>query len=283
MKIPQYFIASLSILLLFISCTGDTTKTKSTMSYPEFYHACNQVKVLLDQDRLDVAMAFFDSVAIQVPKVPSHYYYTLAQKAAESDKCNQAAKYLKLAIENGKEYQAIRTNLQKIKACDEALKDIIAMEEEIHEKTFIYDYKTKLDSMYELDQVFRNTGDKTKVAEHDSLNKKLLLELYDKYGYPSEELVGSITTGYAKILMLRTDPDNGTKIFLPLFHEAYNKGYINARKYAGFTDRIISSGLNYVAPYYYEMPTHDYRLMIEIEKAEIDRRRDSIGLAPIPR
>ena len=282
-QIQSIYILLIGLILILSGCKTEQVSQSNTLTYPEFYRGCNQVKAYLDQNELEIAMKYFDSIAAQVPHVPSQFYYTLAQKAGTAVKCELAVKYLKLAIENGKEYSTNKSNVQKINKCGVALKAVVAMEKEIHDRTFNYNYKAKIDSMFHADKVFRSGDSFENLKMHDSLNKKLLIELYDQYGYPHEKLIGSVSASNARILMLNTDPDKGNDIFLPWFKEAYYKGYISARHYAGFTDRRLTRGIDYTAPYYYEKPSHDYPLMIEVERAEIDRRRDSIGLAPKPR
>ncbi len=276
-------LAAIFITLTINSCGGDAANTQKTISYPEFYRGCNHVKVLLSKGQLREAMDFYDDLSKQVPYALSRYYYTFAQKAAEANDCANTHKYLKLAMENGKEYGAMTSNIQKIKNCDDAIKDLIAKEKEIHDKHFNYDYKNGIDSLFAKDKRYRDIADWTHKEEHDSIFKKQFLDMYRRYGYPSEKIIGTISAQNARLLMLRLEPGKGNKDFLPIFREGYEKGFINARNYAGFTDRRIARGINYVAPYYYEMPTQDYSQMIEVERAEIDRRRDSIGLEAIPR
>lgn len=283
MKTPFRILILTGIFaMVLVSCSQDKLTSQKRISYPEFYHGCNQVKVYLDQGQLELAMKRFDEIATQVPNVPSRYYYTLAHKAAENERCTQAAKYLKKAIINGSEYGGHKSEFEKI-PCNAETSNILAKENEIHAKYFNYEYKSTIDSMYARDLKIRALNDASIIAQHDSTNMAKLMELYNNYGYPGEKIVGSISAKSANILLLITDPNNSRNNILSIFKKAYNDGHLTARTYAGLSDRKRSRGVNYTAPYYYEMPTSDYKDMLEIEKAEIDRRRDSIGLAPIPR
>lgn len=275
-------ILSLLFIIAVATFACEQKEEKSYISYPEFYRGTEVIKTMLNEGDIKNGLNAFDQLADKVPYVLSKYYYTLAQRAAEVNQCERAAAYLKQALENGKDDFHIGTDFLKIQSCKNEIEKVASLKKEMHDRQFNYEYKNAIDSMFEKDRKFRAAGDESKLADHDAKNKKEFLRLYEKYGYPSEKIIGSKSAKQARILMMFIEPGTANKIFLPIFQEGYEKGYIAAREYAGFTDRRRARGINYTAPYFYEMKTTDYDQMIELEKTEINRRRDSIGLAPKP-
>lgn len=263
-------------IFLLVSCRTD----KDFMTYPEYYREYRDVKYLIENNQLDVAISKFDSLIVSVPHIPSSNLFYVAKECAQREKCQLAAKYLKLSFINGKEYGIGHGKNQKIHNCKDQLADIFAKENKIHQSNFNLEYKKAIQLMIEEDQDARGGSQNLNAVTVDSLNMSKLLELIDKYGYPSEKLIGHSTAFDAFVILLHMDRDEENRIFKPILDKAYNDGYLWPRGLAWIVDRRRNWGPKKMEPYYYHMPSKKYDQFSKEHKLEIDRRRDSIGLEP---
>ena len=266
----------LSILILFFgSCKGK----KEVISYPDFYRGYNEVKLLIKNDDLKNAINKFDSLCLGVPHVPANCLFRMARACAEKGQCELASKYLERSIENGKEYGK-GVGKKEITGNCEGIKNVLARETEIHQKHFNNEYKAIIDSMVQKDQETRNNSDFEQMRITDSLNMETLLNLINKYGFPNEKTIGEASAFYAFIMLLHMDRDEGNKVFKPILEKAYNEGFLSPTGLAWIVDRRRSWGPQKLEPYYYHMPSKKFDAFTQEQKDEINRRRDSIGLAP---
>ncbi len=148
---------------------------------------------------------------------------------------------------------------------------------------FDSDYRDAILEMIEVDQAARTGkgGETQPIHVVDSLNIQKLLSLIDEKGYPNPKNVGHIAAGNAFIIMLHFDSDIGNKKLKPIIDKAYNDGFIAPSQYAWIIDRRRNWGPEKLDPYYYQLPIHKYFDLSIEEIAEIDKRRDSIGLKPL--
>ena len=272
-KILLYFTI---LTTFFTSCKGEDPN----ISYPEFYKGYHEINTLINNDQLKVAMVKFDSLSTRVPHVPSSYYFRMARACAEKGKCKQAALYLKESLINGQEYGKGVGLHKTIELCQDEINNVLSTEIEIHKEHFNFEYKALIDSMLVYDQKARNESNYEQVRIVDSLNMNTLLLNIEKYGYPSEMLIGHESAFNAFILILHMDRDKGNKIFGPILWKAYHNGQIWPRGLAWIVDRRRSWSDNRLEPYYYHMPSKKFDDLSFEQLEEINRRRDSIGLKP---
>lgn len=71
----------------------------------------------------------------------------------------------------------------------------------------------------------------------DSLNMQSLLKLINKYGYPSEKIIGKASAFNAYIMLLHMDRDENNIVFKSILDKAYNDGYHWPRGLAWIVDR----------------------------------------------
>jgi hypothetical protein len=113
----------------------------------------------------------------------------------------------------------------------------------------------------------------------DSTNIVQLLSLINKYGFPSENVVGQNEYDKAHIIMLHFDRDTNNVILGPILDSALFAGKIKPRDYAWIVDRrYMSVGKN---PPYFHIPTVNYEMLSAEEKANVDLRRIQIGLGKV--
>ena len=200
------------------------------ISYPEFYNSVRHLAKGKADLSFDDYIIKVDSLFSLVPRVPSSYYFKMAQSCADQSRCDLIEKYLIAGFETGLEYNS-GSIPSKIEGCYEQINIALLEENKIHQRNFNYLYKNAIDSMYNIDQKARNTGIPD-VYEVDSLNYNLLLNLIDKYGYPCEKTIGSASAFNAFIMILHMDRDEGNKVFGPILNKALAEGDIWPRGYA---------------------------------------------------
>ncbi len=134
--------------------------------------------------------------------------------------------------------------------------------------------------MHIQDQSIRFSNDFEQMRIGDSVNMEIMLSLIEKYGYPSERLIGHRGAFNAFIILLHMDRDTNNLIFGPTLHQAYSEGNLSLNGYAWIVNRRRSWGEHELEPYYYHMPSQNYAFFSEEQKKIIDIRRDSLGLRP---
>lgn len=263
---------------LFLIFTIVACQNTEQISYPEYYRAFNEINEDLNSNKIDLAISKFESLQNRVKHIPSRHLFKIARKCAEHNLCELSAKYLKKSFLNGYEYTKETNPNKAIINCSEAVNETLKFESEFHNFHFNYEYKSLIDSMFQIDQKLRMGSDLTKMKLIDSLNMISLLHQVEKFGFPSEKLIGHKSASRAFILFLHMDRDKNNKVFKPILDNAYNKGYLDPISYAWIVDRRRAWGDEELEPYYYHMPSKNYDSFNTEQINEINRRRDSIGM-----
>jgi len=266
------------ILVLFILITS--CQNEEQISYPEYYRSFNQIKEYLNAGEIQTAIRKFDDLSKKISHIPSSHFYKMASACAENNLCVLSAKYLKKSFQNGYEYPKKTNSNKSIINCSVELKEIFEQEIPLHQLIFNYEYKSAIDSMFQVDQKARMESDYEVMRIIDSLNMLTLLSQIKKIGYPSEKLIGHNSASRAFILILHMDRDKKNQIFKPILDKAYNEGFLHPRGYAWIADRRRAWGDEELEPYYYHMPSKKYDNFSLEQINEINKRRDSIGLEP---
>jgi hypothetical protein len=272
MRYRFYFL--MTFLFGIFSCSDSQT---NRITYPEYYKSTTKIFKLMEDGDLDIGILKFDSLIEKIPFVPSSDYFKMAKFCAEKGRCDRALKYLELSFLNGHEYDHSISPLNETSSCRLKVKDLISKESSIHQKYFNFEYKAIIDSMFSVDQNARE-GKVNDIGDIDSLNFIALLYLIDKFGFPSEYLIGSTSAFNAYILMLHMDKDLDNIKLKPILDNAFDEGYIGPIGYAWIVDRRRIWGPKKIEPYYYHMRSEYYDNLSKNEIIEINRRRDSIGL-----
>jgi hypothetical protein len=274
-KIKMIFICPI-LALIIISC-----QKHRQISYPEYYRNFDNIINQLYSSEMKPVLAKFDSISSRIHHVPSYAYYKIATACAENNLCELAAFYFEKSLQNGKEYAKSQSAISKGK-CFAKIDEVLNKEAEIHRQNFNFRYKALIDSLFVVDQKIRSDSsyDMKSIIMIDSLNMYTLLHYIEKFGYPSEKLVGDKSAFDAYIMLLHMDRDKNNKILLPIIHKAYNEGYLDPIGFAWIIDRRRAWGDENLEPYYYHIPSKKYDSLNNEQINEINRRRDSIGLRP---
>jgi hypothetical protein len=153
----------------------------------------------------------------------------------------------------------------------------------IHAKLSRVYYKYILDStLNKNDLIYKEALiARIKSLKADSLNIHHLLNLIDKFGFPSKSLVGSNSHDNACILFLHFDYDTLNKTLEPILDSALKQKEMSPGFYSWIIDRHRA---NFdVAPIYYANfnGCGNYKLLTEEKKKLVFENRKKIGLKPI--
>ena len=243
-------------------------------NYPNYYRTYNQVLKLNSEGKWQEAINTFQRAEGLVEFVPPDHFIKARNMAIELNDCDLAKSYYQKAVRQGYEYEQFNYSSDK---CPQLNK--ISFEAPV----FDIEYRNAILEMIEADQSAR-TGrgsDPRPIQVIDSINIHKLLLLIKEKGFPNPKIVGHTAAGNAFIIMLHFDTDIGNKKLKPIIDKAYNDGFLAPSQYAWIIDRRRNWGPERLDPHYYQLPTHKYFDLSENEIAEIDKRRDSIGLKPL--
>lgn len=262
--------------LVFGSCAA---QEENYISYPSYHRSMNVVSSLIQYNQMESAIYLFDSISSRVPHIPSEDLMRVAVNCGLNDRCELAAKYFELALENGCEHGKEIGAFIILKKCKDVTDVLLDLEDEIHKRHFNYQYKMSIDSMSNKEWNLRQAEDYDLIPKLDSLHMIKLLDLIEQYGFPGEKIIGNISADNAYSIMLHMDQDRGNKILRPILEKAYNDGYLSPYRLASIVDRRRYMGTDKLEPYYNLFFKYKkYESFNSKELDELNRRRDSIGL-----
>lgn len=129
------------------------------------------------------------------------------------------------------------------------------------------------------DQFYRKNGYKENMDKQhkiDSINQKLVVEIFNKYGFPNEKIIGnfSFDNTFTEILaiLLHTKDKIRQEYFMPKVLEYIKCGKAQPFYYANLQDQLL---LYNDKPQYYG----SYQNKVDIPVNELNARRKTIGLA----
>ena len=183
--------------------------TSHAQDYRTYYESCNQADHLIHLKKYDAALDTLKYAFTTVPYTHAYRYLKASQCALEVSHFEEAYHFAKKALLNGmqsdfwkhKEFKP----LQKT-SYYQMLEDSASIFRERHEQSINLEYKKIIDSLVYVDQrIVRNypfakgnydievlnfPRDQKSLDSLDSLIAHHLLELIDRYGFPSEEVIG---------------------------------------------------------------------------------------------
>lgn len=262
------------LFIIVLAIVGASCQKDSKSYYPDYYRTYNQVRKLQSEGKWQEAISTFQRAERLVEFVPPDHFIAARNIAIALNDCDLAKSYYQKAVNQGYDFEQFKYSGEK---CAEI------SDQSYEAPEFDTEYRNAILQMIEADQAARTVkgGDARPLHVIDSLNIHQLLSLIDEKGYPNPKIVGHTAAGDAFILLLHFDSDIGNKILKPIIDKAYNDGFIAPSQYAWIIDRRRNWGPEKLDPHYYQLPTHKYFDLSKEEIAEIDNRRDSIGLKPL--
>lgn len=270
------------------------TKVTIAQNYIEFYKLCNKADSLVYFKKLESAYSKYKQAYLLVDFVPREYLLKYAKLASLNDDLELCDELLQKAFKQGMKFENISFRKYRKYKNSEYYLDLKDNSKNLNSQFMTkqyYHYNYIIDSLFFIDQeVIRSTSKKSSkynidysslpdnLFSLDSTNFKTLLYYINKYGYPSESLVG--LEGYEKCFYILLHnlrlPKN--KSSLELLENALIKGDIKPDDYAWITDQSLSCSNQPLKFYYSESnPTK----LDEKTYNEINLLRYKYGLKPI--
>lgn len=264
-----------------------------SQDYISYYNSCNQAEKQIYLEQYDSALISFDNGFQFVKYIHKDYLKKASLCAAKMGDLKTTHKFVVKAIKNGaeidfynnKDYKRYRkTKLYK------TYQDSLTELNKYFLSTLQTDFIKIIDSLYYVDQkIIRGNHplkgkydlSKIEIPENkfqlDSNNLVLLLAQIDKYGFPSEKLVGKKSAMHANIILhhnLRQPQNNDLLID---FKKYIFTGEYLPSDYAWTFDQ--SFWFYEKEPVYY-YGVSDYNKLTKEEIKKIDSLRYELGLKP---
>jgi len=276
---------SLILLLLIIVGCGNEQKTECnyiTDYYPNTANAEIEFYLGNYQKAYDYYQkAFKKCDAIKLGFL--HDTDKFAKICAELGKDDLAIDYIKKTIDKGGTLNEFQD--------DEVFNDIFKSEQG---KKLIADYDTRrekyinslnialraeLQAMIEIDQ--RLVGQQEKRDSVFKVNDKRLVEIFEEFGYPNEQVVGNyaidFTSADPTILLLHTDDSIRIDYFIPKVKEFIKKGQCTPYVLGTMYDNLALFNKGPQTHGTYENQNGDYANMIS-DVSKVNENRAEIGL-----
>lgn len=248
--ISRVILISLLTSVLFVT-------TIYAQDYSVYYNRCNMADSLADIKEYKEALINYKQAFETVDYVHAENLRKASVCAIECDDFNKAYLYAKQSVINGGErYIFKRIKRRKFKRTDyyRRLKDSIDYFLELHNERVNQSYKNIIDSLEYVDQVIiRGAKDKSRHYnidittlplnrfDLDSCNMNLLLNLFDKYGFPSEKILGEDSYFMANTLIHHNFRKVENEKYHKMIFEAIIKGEYNPLFFSWWYDQFYQS------------------------------------------
>ena len=248
--VSRVILISLLTSVLFVT-------TIYAQDYSVYYNRCNMADSLAHIKEYKEALINYKQAFETVDYVHAENLRKASVCAIECDDFNKAYLYAKQSVINGGErYIFKRIKRRKFKRTDyyRRLKDSIDYFLELHNERVNQSYKNIIDSLEYVDQVIiRGVKDKSRHYnidittlplnrfDLDSCNMNLLLHLFDKYGFPSEKILGEDSYFMANTLIHHNFRKVENEKYHKMIFEAIIKGEYNPLFFSWWYDQFYQS------------------------------------------
>lgn len=142
--------------------------------------------------------------------------------------------------------------------------------------------KTKLETIYDNDQKYRQTSDWKMVMKMDSINQIEVVKILEQFGWVGEDVVGVKASGAIFLVIQHADLPIQEK-YLPVMREAVKNGAARMKDLALLEDRVLmrQGKKQKYGSQVVRGSTGDWVVHPIEDPANVDKRRLEIGLMPI--
>ena len=279
---------SLCFSLLFL------TNSLSAQDYIEYFNLCNQADKDIYFERYDSALIKLEKAFAGVDYVHAENYQKASESAMQLQNLPQAYQYAKAAILNGMSNEFWREKTFKALKSSEYypfINDSLPIWREQHLQSIHLEYQSLIDSLYYLDQrvIRKNLSvkgdykiDRAIIPENrfdlDTSLFKTLLMAVERWGFPSEELVGFEAFDKVWVLFhhnVRLPENHG---YFPLLEAAVKAGKYRPSDFAWTYDQGMM--FNGEKPKFYYGVGLPREMKPELA-AQIDANRKQMGIKPL--
>lgn len=249
-------------------------------NYIPYYNLVNEGNKLLYHKKYQEAADQYEKAMKLVKYVHCDTYTAAAIAQSHLNQYKKATAYLeKSIVQGGWTYVQIKgARFQDEFAATPAYQQLTSEDASLVKVQINAIYVHQLDSLYHIDQeIIRKDGKHQESAMYsDSLNFAALLKLIDKYGFPSEQIVGLAAAHQAEIIIHHNARLPQNEAYWPLWQDAVKKGELNPEVYAWMYDQYLA-WFKKETPYFY----HCIAPIDKLSKAElelVDQHRKEWGV-----
>lgn len=249
-------------------------------NYIPYYNLVNEGNKLLYHKKYQEAADQYEEAIKLVKYVHCETYTAAAIAQSHLNQYKKAAAYLKKSIEQGGwTYSHIKgASFQEKFAATPVYEKLTSQDASLVKIRVNAVYVHQLDSLYHIDQdTLRKDGKHQESAMYsDSLNFAALLKLIDKFGFPSEQIVGLDASHQAEIIIHHNARLPKNEAYWPLWQEALKKGELKPEVYAWMYDQYLA-WFKKETPYFY----HCIAPIDKLSKTDlelVDQHRKEWGL-----
>ncbi|MGE0567617.1 MAG: hypothetical protein AB7O73_06685 [Bacteroidia bacterium] len=262
-------------------------------NYIKYYNLCNSGDKELYYKNYQAALNYYDSAFKCVKYSHSFNLEKAAIAATKANNKDKATQYLRQAILNGKSAEILKDKkYRKLKHFDKFvdLKDSAKIHESNFRKRINTKYAREIDSLQFIDQYvirgnkffknhfYFNPDTISNKSNLDSIVFSHLLSLIEKYGFPSERVVGP--KGYENVYIILHHnvrlPQNSK--YIEMVTNALHNGEYLPENFAWMYDQ--SKEFKNEKPFFYYGSANPTKLS-QSERQEIEKNRFEYGVKPI--
>jgi len=281
MKTQKTILLICSILFVLISCKSSYTRIgDQNANYIPYYLKVYEADSLFIVGNYQKSYEILDSLFKKYEPVEIEGYYEYSNyvfSAVLSGKNKNLKKIAKKGYINNGDLNAIRvTILKKLDSINAVIglnKKEIEKYKRFYNKNINWELREQIHQMSKEDQAIRHEDniDMDKLGKLARIHEKMIVEIFNKYGYPSSKKIG-FGEETLSAFFLHTDPeDYRVNYLLPKLKDYITKGYEAPSVYASVYDKWFF----FNNKKYYYSPPKDHEVF---KGAKLDSVRKSIGL-----
>lgn len=282
-------LLSLTFILL-LSCSQ---RNKSNCNYiTDYYQTIYQAELAYELKNYPRAFELYQSAFNTCTPINTLTYYEIEKYAKVCSILGHnklALDFIKLDLENGKELKWILQDpsYAKVFATEDGqnlVADYDDIRSEYLEKVNL-ELRKEIQEMNRLDQLYRN-GQYQEVKQDsvDDLNTSRLREIFEQFGYPSNQVIGSYSIDQLHTdivtILLHTSDSIRMNYFVPKLKEYVKAGVCSPKTLGQVIDQFYLYNGQPQIHGTYEAINSKYANMIG-DRKQVDKNRISIGLPPL--
>lgn len=251
-------------------------------NYIPYYNLVNEGNKLLYHKKYQEAADQYEQAMRLVKYVHCDTYTAAAIAQSHLNQYKKATDYLKKSIEQGGwTYVQIKgARFQEKFSETPTYQELTSQNASLIKVKQNTTYARQLDSLYHIDQdIIRKDGKHQESTMYsDSLNFAALLNLINKYGFPSEQIVGLDAAHQAEIIIHHNARLPKNEAYWPLWQDAVKKGELKPEVYAWMYDQYLVWFKKEAAHFYFCIAPIDKLSKAELELVDQNRKEWGIPL-----
>ena len=288
---------TITIVALLISCLNND-KVSGQNYIEDYYQTIYQAEMAYSTEDYQKAFELYQAAFESCEPVNTPMYYEIskfAETCAILGKTELAVDFLKKDFATGSQLEhklknSNFDNLFESSIGKELIKNYDSLRQE-YLSSINLDLRQEIAEMQRNDQKYRaqpgfmeSDEMKQKQEEIDNYNTKRLIEIFDEYGYPNENVIGCFNIDKTPVsingILLHTSDSIRINYFIPIIKEYIENGECSPSVLGPIIDQYYLYNGEPQINGTYTKPDGSYSNMID-DLDKVDENRISIGLPPL--